>query len=150
MAHSEEQSTPRLATLSRTHFVLVAANLAAIATASAMAIGWPNRLYELKCTHFDLPHYEASFGFTLGVMEVPTPGGGTHSVRGITALDPKGTLSRAGARVADVPSMYHGVSDFCAELSAAAAGETVQLHLYNLNDAKAGKEPGRAIALRTH
>ena len=44
--------------------------------------------------------------------------------------------------------MYHGISDFCGDLAAAADGQTIPIQVYNLSDAKAGKNPRREIALR--
>jgi hypothetical protein len=138
----------RLITLSRTQFLFVALSLLGLATVCAVALLFPNPLYDFKCTQFDLPGYETAFGFTLGEVEAPSTGGGTHLVLAITAIDPNGALARSGARVGDVPRMYHGVSDFCGDLAAAADGETVPMQVYNLSDAKAGMEPRREIALR--
>jgi len=138
----------RLITLSRTQFLFVALSLLGLATVCAVALFFPNPVYDFKCTQFDLPGYETALGFTLGEVEAPSTGGGAQLVLAITAIDPNGALARSGARVGDVPRMYHGVSDFCADLAAAADGETVPMQVYNLNDAKAGTEPSREIALR--
>jgi hypothetical protein len=138
----------RLITLSRTQFLFVALSLLGLATVCAVALFFPNPVYDFKCKQFDFPGYETAFGFTLGEVEAPSTGGSRHVVLAMPAIDPDAALARSGVRVGDVPRMYHGVSDFCADLAAAADGETVPMQVYNLNDAKAGTEPRREVALR--
>src|SRR5438093_2263745 len=107
----------RLFRLSPSHFLLIALTLVGLATVCGLVVLTPYTIYNLKCEHFDLPGYEATFGFALGDMEAPTTEGGRHTVRAITRLGPTGVLARSGARVGDVPRIHHGIADFCAALA---------------------------------
>jgi hypothetical protein len=138
-----------LITLSKNQFLVLAVMLVALATLCAVVVLYPAGFYNFKCTQFELPHYQAAFGFTLGEMETPGSSAEPRRVLAIVALDPNGVLARSGARVGDVPPMYHGISDFCGDLGAAGEGQTVPMHVYNLSDAKAGREPWREIQLQT-
>jgi hypothetical protein len=138
----------RLITLSRTQFLFVALSLLLLAALCCVAVFFPIGVYDFKCRQLDLPGYQATFGFTLGELEAPSSGGGSHRVLAITALTPNGPLARSGARVGDVPPSYHGISDFCGDLAAATEGQSIPIRVYNLSDAEAGKEPWREIELR--
>jgi len=138
----------RLITLSKTQFLFVALSLLLLAAICSIAVFFPIGVYDFKCRRFDLPGYQATFGFTLGEVEAPSSGGGSHRVLAITSLAPNGPLARSGARVGDVPPSYHGISDFCGDLAVAAEGRSIPIHVYNLSDAKAGKDPWREIELR--
>jgi hypothetical protein len=138
----------RLLALSNTHFVLVALVLLILAIVCGLVLFFPNTIFNLQCEHFDLPGYSASFGFTLGEMEAPDDRGGAYTVRAIIRLDPDGALARSGARVGDVPRMHHGIAEFCGALASASQGEAVHLRVYNLDDAKSGKDPWRELVIR--
>ena len=140
--------SPQLITLSRTQFLLVTVSLLLLGSICGVAVFFPIGVYDFKCRQFDLPGYQAAFGFTLGEVEAPSSRGGIHRVLAITALAPGSPLARSGARVGDVPPSYHGISDFCGDLAAAAEGQRIPIRVYNLSDAKAGKDPWREIDLR--
>jgi hypothetical protein len=134
--------------LSRTQFLFVTLSLLLLAAICGVAVFFPIGVYDFKCRQFDLPGYEAAFGFALGEVEAPSSGGGSHRVLAITALAPNGPLARSGLRVGDVPPSYHGISDFCGDLATAAEGRSIPIHVYNLSDARAGKDPWRELELR--
>ncbi len=138
----------RLITLSRTQFLLLSLSLLLLAGICGIAVFFPSGVYSFKCRQFDLPGYQAAFGFTLGEVEVSRGNDGVQRVLAITALTPNGPLARSGLRVGDVPPSYHGISDFCGDLAAAAEGQSIPIHVYNLSDAKAGRDAWRELELR--
>jgi len=137
-----------LITLSRTQFLFVTVSLLLLTAICGVAVFFPIGVYDFKCRQFDLPGYEATFGFTLGEVEAPSSGGRSYRVLAIMALAPNGPLARSGLRVGDVPPSYHGISDFCGDLAAAAEGQSIPIRVYNLSDAAAGKDPWRELELR--
>ena len=136
-----------LITLSKTQFLFIAVSLFLLAAICGVVLFFPIGVYDFKCRRFDLPRYEAMFGFTLGEVEA-SHRGDKYQVLAITAVAADGAFARSGARVGDVPRMYHGTSDFCGDLAAAAGGRRIPIQVYNLKDAKAGKAAWREVELR--
>jgi hypothetical protein len=100
------------------------------------------------CRQFEMPDYEARFGFKLGSFEVRNPSGDTYSVTGIALVAPSGAFERAGVRAGDVPRMHHGLGDFCSDLAVASRGDVVDLQLVNVMGLRAGKSDRRRVTLR--
>jgi hypothetical protein len=137
----------QLITLSKTHFLYVALVFLVALPVIVFIVVSPG-FGGVWCRQFDMPDYEARFGFKLGSFEVSNPHGDTYSVTGIARVDPSGAFGRAGVRTGDVPRMYHGLGDFCSDLAVASRGDVVDLELVNVMDLRAGKSDRRRVALR--
>jgi hypothetical protein len=103
-------------------------------------LAFSNHLYSAWCRQFEIPEYEKQLGFSMGPIAVQDPDGQTRERIGLTWVDSRGPLGRAGIRAGDFPRMYHGFGDFCGPLSRLTKGEPVQIEVINVADL--GKKEG--------
>ena len=130
-------------------YVISVVALTAVVVAVSISLLYPVALPSFMCYQFDLPEYEKTYGFTFSeVLSEAMPNGRTRSVFGISAVEPNGAFARSGVRVGDVPSMYHGVQDFCGDIAWAEESDRVWMRVINVYDKKAGKEAQREVLLQ--
>jgi hypothetical protein len=91
----------RFMVLSRVHQLYVGVVLLLVLPIVA-AIGFQSQLYGFYLHQFVRPGLEQEFGFTGGVVPLPTEGK-TYHVYTITGVVPGGRLEVAGCRAGDIP-----------------------------------------------
>ena len=127
-----------LVTLPRTH-VLYVSLVVLIVLPAIVGIVFSNAIGNAWCRQFEIPEYEKQLGFRMGPITVAAPEGGSYEHTGLKWVDPTGPLGRAGIRSADFPRMYHGIGDFCGDLSRVASGQTAQIEVINVEDLGRGR-----------
>lgn len=135
-----------LVTLPRTRLLVIFAMLMFVLPLVVGIVFLPV-LSNAWCQQFELPKYEREFGFRMARFEVPSKGGGTHSVDAIGFLERGGVFATAGLRVGDAPRIYHGFADFCGDLARASDGLESTLDVMNIYDAARGNRGRRLVTL---
>jgi hypothetical protein len=129
--------------LTRAHFVFILVSLAGLGIVVGIVVLTPYQIYNVKCSLFDMPEYEKTFGFRLGA--VGAEGGGR--VTGVTWVQAGGAFDRAGVRAGDIPRMHHGIGEVCGELAAALLGREASLRLYRSHLSRPGESEARDVQL---
>jgi len=133
-------------TLRGTHFLAMIAVLGLLGVLWAIILS--PQVYNLTCSHFDMPEYEKQFGFRLGQIRVLTERGVPYEVTGIAEVQPGGLLARAGVLPGDVPRVHHGIAEVCGELGAASQGATGYLRLWSGDAIRRGEYQEREVLVR--
>jgi hypothetical protein len=140
-----KQTLPRLLTLSRAHFIYIAA-VCLIVLPILAGIVFAPVLWMVWCDQFEMPEHERRFGFRMETFEVVSSQGGSYQVRGVGRVEPGGLFAAAGIRAGDVPRQHHG-TELCGALAMASEGRSAHIDMVNIADLRAGRHDPRDITI---
>jgi hypothetical protein len=133
-------------TLGGTQFLAIVAFLGFLGVAGLFVFS--PQVYNLTCSHFEMPEYEKQFGFRLGRIRVLSERGTPYDITAIAEVQPGGVLARAGVRPGDVPKVHHGIAEMCDALGAASQGSTGRLRLWRGDAIREGRYEEREVLVR--